>query len=245
MFPAALTLDRSDPPPPRRRRRVRSQRREHRSAIYSRREPGQTVDLPQPTPHTDVDILPRWHPGRERSPMPPRSHGYTRPRTRCTRVELARVPRAASRPPPSAADSRCPKLRRTGDDDWDPKACRVPLAPCETALLNHQYLGEIWTPSADMRLGSRRESQRVSDQGFRSSPRSPHDRHLAYSGSSPVSRRWSKPSSSRIGTPSSWALVILLAPGDSPTTTANVLALTLPGLLPPRALIASSASSRE
>ena len=40
------------------------------------------------------------------------------------------------------------------------------------------------------------------------------------------------------------ALVTLLAPGLSPTTRANVLALTLPGLLPPRAMIAASASSR-
>ena len=46
------------------------------------------------------------------------------------------------------------------------------------------------------------------------------------------------------GTPTCSALVTLLAPGLSPTTRAYVLALTLPGLLPPRATIAASASSR-
>ena len=51
--------------------------------------------------------------------------------------------------------------------------------------------------------------------------------------------------SSRIGTPSSSAFVSFAAPGASPTTTAVVFFDTLPGDLPPRALIASSASSRD
>ena len=46
------------------------------------------------------------------------------------------------------------------------------------------------------------------------------------------------------GTPSSVALVSLEAPGSAPTTTAVVFFETLPGDLPPRALMASSASSR-
>ena len=44
-----------------------------------------------------------------------------------------------------------------------------------------------------------------------------------------------------IGTSSDSALVILLAPAESPTTSANVLLLTLPGLFPPRDAIAAEA----
>src|SRR5690606_40453419 len=58
-------------------------------------------------------------------------------------------------------------------------------------------------------------------------------RHLtgryACSGSSPVSSRCSNAASSRIGTPSSSALVSLEAPGPSPTTSAVVFFETLPG----------------
>ena len=43
--------------------------------------------------------------------------------------------------------------------------------------------------------------------------------------------------------PRSSALFNLLAPGDSPTTSTNVFFDTLPGDLPPRAMIASSAPS--
>ena len=50
---------------------------------------------------------------------------------------------------------------------------------------------------------------------------------------SPVSSKASKAASSRIGTPSSSALVSLAAPGPSPTTTAVVFFDTLPGDLPP------------
>src|SRR5690606_8727004 len=65
-----------------------------------------------------------------------------------------------------------------------------------------------------------------------------------HDGSSPVSRRWTNAASSMIGTPSDSALVSLEAPGDSPTTTAVVDLDTLPGDLPPRDLMAASASSR-
>src|SRR5690606_39248717 len=68
---------------------------------------------------------------------------------------------------------------------------------------------------------------------------------IDHPGSSPVSSRCSNPASSRIGTPSSSALVSLAAPGDSPTTTAVVFLDTEPGLLPPRDVMAVSASSRE
>ncbi len=68
---------------------------------------------------------------------------------------------------------------------------------------------------------------------------------LNVSGSSPVSRRASKAFSSRMGTPSSSALVSLAWPGSAPTTTAVVFFDTLPGDLPPRTLIASSAASRD
>ena len=62
--------------------------------------------------------------------------------------------------------------------------------------------------------------------------------------SSPVSRSLWNPASSSTGTPSSSALVTFDAPGPSPTTTAVVFPDTLPGDLPPRALMAASASSR-
>ena len=48
-------------------------------------------------------------------------------------------------------------------------------------------------------------------------------------------------SAGTIGMPSSFAFVTFDAPGASPTTTQVVLALTDPGDLPPRALIAASA----
>ena len=47
-----------------------------------------------------------------------------------------------------------------------------------------------------------------------------------------------------MGTPSSVALVTLALPGASPTTTAVVFFDTLPGALPPRDVMASSAPSR-
>src|SRR5262249_24416762 len=49
---------------------------------------------------------------------------------------------------------------------------------------------------------------------------------------------------SRTGTPSSSAFVSFDAPGSAPTTSAYVFFDTLPGLFPPRFLIASSAPSR-
>ncbi len=60
----------------------------------------------------------------------------------------------------------------------------------------------------------------------------------------PVSRSCTNPFSSMIGTPSSSAFVSLEAPGPSPTTSAVVFLETLPGDLPPRALIAASTCSR-
>ena len=62
-------------------------------------------------------------------------------------------------------------------------------------------------------------------------------------GSWPVSRSRSKPSSSSTGIPRSAALESLAPPGSDPTTTAVVFWDTLPGALPPRDLIAASASS--
>src|SRR6202022_5185872 len=64
-------------------------------------------------------------------------------------------------------------------------------------------------------------------------------------GSSPDASSWANWPSSRIGTPASVALVSLAAPGSAPTTTAVVFLDTLPGALPPRSLIASSAASRD
>ena len=54
-----------------------------------------------------------------------------------------------------------------------------------------------------------------------------------------------KAASSMIGTPAASALVTLLAPGLSPATRAKVLALTLPGLVPPRATTSAAASSLD
>ena len=75
---------------------------------------------------------------------------------------------------------------------------------------------------------------------------SPSDRPRAcFQASWPVSRSRSKPSSSRSGIPRSAALESFAPPGSAPTTTAVVFWETLPGALPPRDLIAASASSRD
>ena len=65
----------------------------------------------------------------------------------------------------------------------------------------------------------------------------------AHPGSSPVSSNASKEAAATVGTPTSSAFLSLLAPGASPTTRANVFFDTLPGDVPPRAVIASSAPS--
>src|SRR5439155_1549375 len=62
---------------------------------------------------------------------------------------------------------------------------------------------------------------------------------------SPVSSSRSKASSSMTGTPSSSAFDSFAEPGSSPTTTYDVFFDTLPGDAPPRALMASTAASRE
>src|SRR5664280_1848709 len=61
---------------------------------------------------------------------------------------------------------------------------------------------------------------------------------------SPVSRSSANRAPSTTATPTCSALVTFDAPGATPTTRANVLFDTLPGDLPPRAMIACSASSR-
>src|SRR5690606_31965171 len=83
----------------------------------------------------------------------------------------------------------------------------------------------------------------VEDHRLRAHPPSPPP-VVVPSGSSPVSSRCSKPSAGTTGTPSSAALATFDAPGESPTTSAKVFFETLPGDLPPRALMASWAPSR-
>ena len=66
-----------------------------------------------------------------------------------------------------------------------------------------------------------------------------------YVGISPVRRSSSNWASFKIGRPSCSAFFSLAAPGDSPKTRHEVFPETLPGALPPLALMASVAPSRE
>src|SRR5208283_2722795 len=91
----------------------------------------------------------------------------------------------------------------------------------------------------------------IRNQGHRGTPRLPMSATGSvdtsppgHPSSSPVSKSVSKDAASRTGVPSSSAFLSLLAPGASPTTSAKVFFDTLPGDVPPRATIASSAPSR-